>query len=117
MKDHDPAAEQATLRWLALTDRGDAVASWQAAASLFRRAVSPDQWTQSLAAAREPLGAVIARQLVSARAATELPGAPDGEYVVFQFTTTFEHKRSATETVTPMRDSDGEWHVSGYFIR
>jgi hypothetical protein len=117
MNDYDPVAERATLEWLELTDRGDAVASWQAAASLFRRAVSQDQWKQSLAAAREPLGAVTSRQLGNARAATELPGAPDGEYVVFQFTTTFEHKRTATETVTPMRDSDGEWRVSGYFIR
>lgn len=72
---------------------------------------------QSLNAAREPLGAVISRQLDNARAAAELPGAPDGEYVVFQFTTTFEHKRMATETVTPMRDNDGAWRVSGYFIR
>jgi hypothetical protein len=117
MNDRDPAAEQAALEWLALTDRGDAAASWQAAASLFRRAVSQDQWTQSLAAAREPLGSVVSRQLGNARAATELPGAPDGEYVVLQFTTAFEHKRTATETVTPMRDTDGEWRVSGYFIR
>lgn len=117
MNDYDPVAERATLEWLELTDRGDAVASWKAAASLFRSAVSQEQWKQSLAAAREPLGAVTSRQLDSARAATELPGAPDGEYVVFQFTTTFQHKRTATETVTPMRDSDGEWRVSGYFIR
>lgn len=117
MSDYDQAAEQATVAWLALADRGDAAASWEAAASLFRRAVSPDQWKHSLAAAREPLGAVISRKLESARPATELPGAPDGEYVVFQFSTTFEHKRAATETVTPMRDADGEWRVSGYFIR
>lgn len=117
MNDPDPAAEQASLAWLALTDRGDAVASWHEAASLFRRAVSQDQWTRSLAAAREPLGAVMSRQLADARAVTELPGAPDGEYAVLQFTTTFEKKRSATETVTPMRDSDGAWRVSGYFIR
>lgn len=117
MTDHDPAAEQATLAWLALTDRGDAAASWDASATLFRRAVSQDQWKQSLAAAREPLGAVINRQLDNARATAELPGAPDGEYVVFQFTTTFEHKRTATETVTPMRDNDGQWRVCGYFIR
>ena len=117
MSDYDPAAERATLEWLALADRGDAFASWEAAASLFRRAVSREQWKQSLAAAREPLGAVVSRQVGNARTATELPGAPDGEYVVFQFSTTFEHKRAAIETVTPMRDGDGEWRVSGYFIR
>jgi hypothetical protein len=117
MSDSDPAAERAALDWLALTDRGDAAASWAAAASLFRAAVSPEQWKQALGLAREPLGAVVSRQLATAKSATELPGAPDGEYVVFQFTTSFEKKRSATETVTPMRDRDGEWRVSGYFVR
>jgi hypothetical protein len=47
----------------------------------------------------------------------ELPGAPDGDYAVIQFSTEFAHKRTARETVTPMRDADGEWRVSGYFIR
>jgi ribosomal protein S17E len=36
---------------------------------------------------------------------------------VVQFTTEFEHKKGAVETVTPMADSDGTWRVSGYFIR
>lgn len=117
MTEHDPAAERAALEWLALIDRGETAASWDAAASLFRRAVSAQQWAQSLDAARTPLGPVVARRLKSARAATELPGAPDGEYVVLQFDTKFEHKRAAVETVTPMRDGDGEWRVSGYFIR
>ena len=117
MPDHDPAAERAALDWLALTDRGDAAASWEAAASLFRGAVTVHQWEQALGAARGPLGGVVSRRLESAHAASELPGAPDGEYVVFQFDTSFEHKRTAIETVTPMRDSDGQWRVSGYFIR
>ena len=54
---------------------------------------------------------------MDAKPATELPGAPDGEYVVFQFSTAFEHKRAAVETVTPMMDADGQWRVSGYFVR
>ena len=117
MNDHDPAAERAALDWLALTDRGEAKASWEAAASLFRRAVSVQQWEQSLEAVRAPLGAVLSRRVENARAVSEVPGAPDGEYVVFQFSTVFEHKRAATETVTPMRDTDGQWRASGYFIR
>ena len=117
MIEYDPAAERAALDWLALTDRGEATASWEAAASLFRRVVSAQQWEQSLAAARAPLGSLVSRRIESARTATELPGAPDGEYVVFQFSTAFERKRAATETVTPMRDTDGHWRVSGYFIR
>jgi hypothetical protein len=45
-----------------------------------------------------------------------LPGAPDGEYVVIQFESSFEKKKSAVETVTPMLEKDGKWRVSGYYI-
>ncbi|MEW6584469.1 MAG: DUF4019 domain-containing protein, partial [Nitrospirota bacterium] len=52
----------------------------------------------------------------SKKYATSLPGAPDGEYVVIEFETSFENKKSAVETVTPMMDS-GKWRVSGYYIK
>jgi hypothetical protein len=44
-------------------------------------------------------------------------GAPDGEYVVLKYDTVFDKKEHAVETVTPMKDADGLWRVSGYFIR
>jgi hypothetical protein len=46
-----------------------------------------------------------------------LPGAPDGEYVVIQYRTSFENKNDAIETVTPMKDTDGTWRVSGYYVK
>lgn len=48
---------------------------------------------------------------------TSLPGAPDGEYVVVQFETSFTNKKAAAETVTPMLENDGQWRVSGYYIK
>ena len=117
MSDLDSAAERAARDWLSLVDAGDAHGSWETAATLFRRAVPEERWTESLEAARGPLGSVESRRLTGAEQATELPGAPDGEYVVLQFETVFERKRAAVETVTPMRDADGEWRVSGYFVR
>jgi hypothetical protein len=117
MKDYDPGAEQAARDWLALIDAGNAAASWADAASIFRDVVSEDQWARALAAARGPLGPVRERTLQAAHPATELPGAPDGQYVVFEFHTQFEHKRAAVETVSPMRDHDGHWRVSGYYVR
>ena len=117
MSDYDLEAERAARDWLAKADAADAAGTWAAAASLFQRAIPETQWARSLSVAREPLGPVVSRTLRDAKPATELPGAPDGEYVVFQFDTQFEHKRAAVETVTPMRDADGRWRVSGYFIR
>jgi hypothetical protein len=117
MANFDPAAERATLDWLTLVDAGDARGSWAAAATLFRRALPEQRWAGSLETARGPLGNVESRRLVDAKPATELPGAPDGEYVVFRFDTAFERKRAAVETVTHMRDVDGQRRVSGYLVR
>ncbi len=117
----DEAAEKAAVesanRWLALVDQGNYGASWNEAATLFRNAVAKEQWVKQLGAARTPLGKLESRKLKSATYATQLPGAPDGKYVVIQYDSSFEHKKSAVETVTPMLDKDGHWRVSGYFIR
>src|SRR5690349_6621818 len=117
MTHYDPNAERAAREWLALADVADGAGTWAAAASPFRDAVPAAAWARSLDAARAPLGSVVKRTLRSAHAVSELPGAPDGEYVVLEFDTQFERKRSAVETVTPMRDRDGSWRVSGYYIR
>jgi hypothetical protein len=63
------------------------------------------------------MGDFISRSVKSAEYATSLPGAPDGEYVVIQFSAGFTNKKSAIETVTPMKDPDGKWRVSGYYIK
>ena len=103
--------------WLSLVDQGNYVESWNQASGFFKAAVTQEQWQQSLRAFRLPLGKVVARKLKSKQYTTTLPGAPDGEYVVIQYETTFENKQSATETVTPMLDKDGKWRVSGYYIK
>ena len=107
----------AAKAWLALVDEGDFAGSWESAAALFKNAVTAEQWEQSLRAVRTPLGAAESRKVATKRFETSLPGAPDGEYVVIQMETSFENKASAVETITPMRDSDGEWRVAGYYIK
>jgi Protein of unknown function (DUF4019) len=111
------AAIAAAQQWLTLIDGGDYAESWQEAAAFFRNAISENQWEQSLTAARQPLGGLISRKVKSAIYTTSLPDAPDGEYVVIQFDTAFENKKSAIETVTPMHENNGGWRVSGYFIK
>jgi hypothetical protein len=84
---------------------------------MFRQRISSAQWEAAAAGARAPLGALKSRTLQSATPASTLPGAPDGQYVVIQFAASFEHKASAVQTVTPVKDADGTWHVSGYYIK
>ncbi len=111
------AAESAALEWLFLVDEGKYGESWEETAAYFKNAVGKDQWEQTLRAVRKPLGNAVAREAKSAVYATSLPGAPDGEYVVVEFSTSFANKKSAMETVTPMMDGDGKWRVSGYYIK
>ncbi len=103
--------------WLQMVDAGQYEESWDESSEVFKSAVSRAGWGQSLNSVRMPLGDLVSREVKSAQYATSLPGAPDGEYVVVQFTTVFSHKKSAIETVTPMKDPDGVWRISGYYIR
>jgi hypothetical protein len=115
------AAEKQALAaaqgWLALVDAGKFAESWDAAAAVFRAAVSKADWVRMVGAVRTPLGGVVSRKLNAKQFTTTVPGAPDGHYVIIQFNTVFEHKATAVETITPMLDADGSWRVSGYFIR
>ena len=113
----EKAAGDSANKWLALVDAGHYATSWDEAAQVFKNAVSKEQWADTLKASRAPLGKMKSRQLKSATYQTSLPGAPDGQYVVIQYESSFEQKTSAVETVTPMMDKDGYWRVSGYFIR
>jgi len=110
-------AVEASNSWLKLIDNGRYSESWKTAADFFKNAVSKELWNQSLNALRKPLGKVIKRDVKSKHYTTSLPGAPDGEYVVIQYKTVFENKKSSIETVTPMLDKDGKWRVSGYYIK
>ena len=111
------SAVSAAEKWLTMVDEGKYGASWNEAAEYFKAAIKQDQWEKSLQAVREPLGKLNSRAVKSKIYKTSLPGAPDGEYVVIQFETSFENKKSAIETVTPMMDKDGNWRVSGYYIK
>ena len=116
-QDKNEAAKKSAESWLAVVDKGDYAASYDEAASIFKLAITKEDWLQKVRAARGPLGKMISRKLKRMQYETTLPGAPDGEYVVIQYDTSFENKRSAVETITPTLDKDGQWRVSGYFIR
>jgi hypothetical protein len=110
-------AQKAGLQWLGTIDDGKYAASYDAAATMFKAAVTQKQWVHSLDGVRASLGNVSSRQLASATYATSLPGAPDGQYVVMQFKSSFQNKKEAVETLTMALDKDGQWRATGYFIK
>lgn len=110
-------AQAAAMAWLALVDAGNYSDSWEHAAGLFKASISKASWAAAVSRVRTPLGALKSRQVQSSTPTHTLPGAPDGDYVVIKYASRFLHKDGATETVTPLREKDGTWHVSGYFVK
>lgn len=111
------AAVEAAQKWLGLIDQGQYAESWKEASASFRDHITQQNWENALHAVRAPLGKLLSRKLKDSSYRTSLPGAPDGEYVVMQFDTSFANKNSAVETVTFMLDSGHTWKAAGYFIR
>ncbi len=111
------AAQAAAGEWLALVDGLRYEESWDSAAALFRDKVSKPAWKAAVRQARGPLEPFGARSLISAAFTTTLPEAPPGQYVVLQYETGVAGGRTVVETVTPRRDPDGRWRVSGYYVR
>ena len=113
----DQLAQQSTDSWLSLIDSGKYAESWKDASELFKSHATKDQWQTAVKAARLPLGKLQSRKVKSTTETKTLPGAPDGQYVVIRYDSSFEQKQSAIETVTAMLEKDGRWKVSGYFVK
>src|SRR5436190_23638585 len=111
------AAQAAAREWLALADRSDAQASWNAAGQKFQAAMPATGWAAALAKARAPMGPVKSRTIFKTGFKSTFPGAPDGDYALIIYTTSFANKAEGHETLTLEHESDGKWRVVGYFIR
>ena len=103
--------------WLTQIDNREYELSWTNADIAIQNVVAMKDWENLISGTREPLGKIIERTVVSSEYHTELPGAPDGEYVIIVFESSFRNKKSAIETVTPRKGEDGNWRVAGYYIR
>lgn len=111
------AARVAADGWVALVDAGKYEASWDSAAALFRTALTKAQWVPAVLQAREPFEPFGPRTLLTSHYTRTLPNAPPGEYVILTYRTGVAAGRSVVETIVPMKDADGRWRVSGYFVR
>jgi hypothetical protein len=112
-----PDSEEASTsgqKWLALLDDQKYDESWNQAGSLFRSEVTQEQWIASLKRFRDPLGPMVSRASARIDFAKTLRGAPDGDYAIIHFTTSFKNK-DVTERLTLVKE-DGKWQVAAYAI-
>jgi len=104
----------AAQKWLSLVDDLKYEESWKEASSTFRDEVTQEQWIAALTRSREPLGLLVSRTRTRIQFTNSLRGAPDGEYVILHFQTTFANK-TATERLTLVKE-DGRWRLAAFGI-
>lgn len=111
----EKAAQAAAEKWLAVVDAGNYGQAWDEAASAFKAALTKEQWIDAVGKARGVFGKLESRKALGARLVHELPKAPPGDYVVLHYEAKFPGV-AADEIITPMKEADGAWKVSGYYI-
>jgi len=110
------SAQLAARQWLTFADSLDAATSHQRSGAKFKTAMPLSAWTAALRRERETRGAVLGRTMVSTGFRGNIPGQPEGDYVLILFRTQFA-KGVGSESVTLEREGDGVWRVVGYVIR
>ena len=105
------------VNWLSEVDKMNYQSSYDNADELIKNALTNKEWNKTINYARDPLGEIISRELKSSKYLTEIPGGPDGMYVMVQFETSFQNKKNSLETITAKQGKDYKWRVAGYFIR
>jgi len=113
-KPKEETAIQAAESWLSLVDEEKYLESWEGLAGLFKKNVKKEEWLKDLNQFRKPLGKLHERKLQHETKSSE---ASLGEYLIFQYETSFENKKSAVEAVSVIKDNDGKWRTLGYSIQ
>ena len=108
--------EQNAALWLKSLDGKEYATSWETSDPYFKSQVARAEWEKAAKNAREPLGKLKNRKINKSEFYQTLPGVPDGNYVVISYTSSFEKKQKAVETLT-LSKSTNDWKVVGYFIK
>ena len=106
----DRATQDVARSFLEMLDRGDWAASYAATTTQFGSQNTAQVWAEVSEDARPPLGALVARSLLS----NEWVPTPEG-YVMVKYRTDFANRAGVIETVTMVKE-EGAWKVSGVII-
>ena len=108
-------AHQAALASLQMIDDKAYGESWEHASSIFRGAVTKEDWLATVTKLREPQGLFQQRMQRSAVAKTNPASSPKGDYILVTYDAQFSES-IAIETLVMYLD-DGQWQMAGYFLK
>ena len=66
---------------------------------------------------RGPLGPLLSRAPQGREYTTSLPNAPEGEYVVITYGSSYTQLENAVETLVMVLNPAGDWKPAGYYVR
>ena len=110
----DPAL-QATGKWLSLIDQGNVEASYNMASPLMKRAMTKEQWAQSLTANRNRFGNTTAREWFRVERNVNPQGMPPGEYLSIFALANGEKRVGGAEKISLVLTNVG-WIPVGYAV-
>lgn len=110
-----PASEQAAIdaarRFMAMLDRDDWTASWQATHKSFQLLNTVEWWSENSQRVRGAFGTAQSREL----ATVDFSKVPPDGYWKITFKASYSKKGSALETVS-LASENGEWKVAGIIV-
>jgi hypothetical protein len=112
----EQAAERQALGFLGYLDQGRYADSYAYTGMLIRAQVDRESFTSQIQKARAGTGALMGRYLMDVSYTTSVPGAPEGQYVVLHYQSSFANRQETIETLT-LAFAKGYWRVSGYYIK
>lgn len=103
-----PTPDDRARQWLTLLDNANYTQAWTDAGPGLRDSNKNGAWAADTAKQREPLGAMVSRDLKDVKLT--------GRTATVRYDSSFAQKARATETVTlELKQPDG-WNVTGYKI-
>jgi len=102
--------------FLQLLDQGKYAESWQSSAKLMQDKVAENEWVEKLTKARSLSGELVARERTDASYSTEAQDSPDGEYMMFTYSSNYKKANDVSEYVTVALEGT-RWKVAGYFMQ
>src|ERR1700691_3835536 len=94
------AAQRQALGFLGYLDHGRYAESYSYTGMLIRNQLDREAFASKVEQARANAGALQSRELVDAGYTTSVPGAPQGQYVVLHYHSSFAKRPDSLETLT-----------------
>lgn len=102
-------------RWLALVDDGAYLHSYEVASERLKGMVEAEAWEEMIEDARDEVGAIVFRAVMSKRMVMSSPEAPEGAWII-EYESIFDGDETRKERVTLVPGRGGMWRVAGYYM-